>query len=80
MLGGGRGDAILGDPGIFVGVDNAEGLPTSVFVVPWRDPAESKSAAVLCGQGNLICLFAQVPSLASCCPSVRERSEVASAV
>ena len=56
MLGGGRGDGVLGPFGILVGVDTAEGLPTSVDVVPLRDPAESNSSAVLRGQGNLICL------------------------
>ncbi len=66
MLGGGRGEEMLGDPGMFVGVEIAAGLPTSVFAVPECDPAESKSSAVLRGQGNLICLFAQVPNLASC--------------
>lgn len=69
------GDEVLGDPGMFVGVDIADGLPTSVLAVPDRDPAESKRSAVLRGHGNLICLLAQVPSLASwasvapCCVS-----------
>jgi len=66
MLGGGRGEEMLGDPGMFVGVEIAAGLPTSVFAVPECDPAESKSSAVLRGHGNLICLFAHVPNLASC--------------
>lgn len=63
MLGGGRGAETSGEPGICVGVEIAEGLPTSVFVVPDCDPAESNSSAVLWGHGNLICLFAQVPNL-----------------
>lgn len=66
MLGGGRGEEMLGDPGMFVGVEIAAGLPTSVFAVPECDPAESKSSAVLRAHGNLICLFAQVPNLVSC--------------
>ena len=57
---------MLGDPGIFVGVETADGLPTSVLAEPCRDPAESNSPAVFRGHGNLICLFAQVPNFASC--------------
>ena len=52
---------MVGDPGIFVGVETAEGLPASAATAPPCDATESNSWAVFRGHGNLICLCAHVP-------------------